>query len=83
MADARKNQGVARGERFGRGRAAGFHIEPRERALDRGEISRSIFNQCDVHSRPFVLGSTRFNCGSRVAANRNARAKALKIASTW
>src|SRR5260221_4021 len=73
MADARKNQRVARRKRVRRGRAARFDAEPCERALDRWKISCAIFNQCDVHSSPFVLGRMCFNCGSRVAANRNAR----------
>src|SRR5579859_5410603 len=43
------------------------------------KIPGAVFHECNVHSRPFVLGRTRFNCGSRVAENRSARAKALKI----
>ena len=82
MADAGKNQRIAVRQRLRRGRAARFDAEPRERALDRRKISRSVFHECDIHSRPFVLGSTRFNCGSRVAAKRSALANALKIAST-
>ena len=82
MADAGKNQRVASREAFRRGRAARFDAEARERALDRRKISCSVFDECDVHNSPFVLGSTRFNCGSRVAANRSALANALKIAST-
>ena len=45
--------------------------------------STSEIFMAHAHSSPLVLGSTRFSCGSRVAANRNARANALKIASTW
>ena len=82
MADAGKNQSIAARESLRRGCAARFDAEARERALDRRKIARSVFHECDVHSRPFVLGSTRFNCGSRVAAKRSALANALKIAST-
>ena len=82
MADAWKNQSVTAREGLGGGRAARFDAEPRKRALDRRKISRSVFHECDIHNSPFVLGSTRFNCGSRVAAKRSALANALKIAST-
>ncbi len=83
MADAGENECVARGEGFGSGGALGGHAEAGEGALDRRKISGSVFDQCDVHSRPFVLGSTRMSWRSRVAAKRSARANALKIASTW
>src|SRR6202043_1273897 len=83
MADAGKNQGVTIGEGLRRRRAARFDAETTERALDGRKISRAVFHECDIHNKPFVLGSTRFNCGSRVAAKRSALANALKIASTW
>jgi hypothetical protein len=82
MSDAWKNQRIAVREGSWRGGAMRFDAEQRKRSLDRREITRSIFHKRDVHNRPFVLGSTRFNCGSRVAANRSALANALKIAST-
>jgi hypothetical protein len=82
MANAGKNQSIAAREGFGRGCAARFDPEAREGALDGRKIARSVFDECDVHSNPFVLGSTRFSCGSRVAAKRSALANALKIAST-
>ena len=84
MADAGKNQRAGGGDRFRRGRAFGLDALPRQRALHRRQIARVVFDQRNFHdfTEPLVLGSTRFSCGSRVAANRNARAKALKSAST-
>src|SRR4029077_18577480 len=82
VADAGKNQGVAVHERLRRGCPERFDSDVGERTFNGRKVSRSIFHQCDFHSKPFVLGSTRFNCGSRVAAKRSALANALKIAST-
>ena len=82
MTDAGKNQRVAACEGLRCGRATRFNAETRERSLDRRKITCSVFHKRDIHNSPFVLGSTRFNCGSRVAAKRIALANALKIAST-
>ncbi len=82
MPHAGENKCVAGSNRLGSRGPAGFHAETRECPLDRRKIPCSVFHQRDVHSSPFVLGNTRFNCGSRVAANRSARANALKMAST-
>src|SRR4029077_19855132 len=82
MADAGENQSVGIRAGLRRGYAARLNAEPRERAFDRRKITRSVFHKRDIHRRPLVLGSTRFNCGSRVAAKRSALANALKIAST-
>lgn len=82
MADAGKDQSVAVCKSLRRGCAARIDAEPRERTLNRRKVSCSVFHERDIHRRPFVLGSTRFSCGSRVAAKRSALANALKIAST-
>ena len=55
---------------------------PLQRALDRGQISGAVIDDRDLHSSPFVDGSTRRSCLSRVTAKRSAFAKALKMDST-
>ena len=55
---------------------------PQQRALDRRQIPRAVIDDRDFHSSPFVEGSTRRSCLSRVTANRSAFANALKIDST-
>ena len=82
VADARQDQPLGGANRFRRGRALGLDALAIERGLDRRQIAGAVFDQRNFHSSPLVLGKTRFNCGSRVAAKRNARAKALKSAST-
>jgi len=82
VAHAGKNQSVAVRERLRSGNAARLDAQASESALHRGKIPCSVFHESDVHSSPFVLGRMCFNCGSRVAAKRSARANALKIAST-
>ena len=92
VADAGKDQGLSGANGLRSGRAFCLDALPGERALDRRQITGVIFDERDLfrqrfvwrtrHIKPFVLGRTRFSCGSRVAANRSARAKALKSAST-
>ena len=83
VADAGENDPLRVAQMLRRGGAMGFRAERLQRAFNRGKISRAVVDHGDVHSIPLVEGSRRWSWRSRVMAKRNARAKALKIDSTW
>ena len=85
MAHAWKNKRLSLIDLFRRTRANRFGAEFLQRALDAGDVSRAVVDECDCarrHSNPFVLGSTPRSRLSRETAKRNARANALNSAST-
>ncbi len=80
---ARQHDRFRCGQLRGLDRALGIRAQPAQRALDRRQIPGAVIHDRDFHSSPFVEGSTRRSCLSRVTAKRSAFANALKIDSTW
>jgi len=83
VTNARKDEGFGVGDFGGGVGALGLSAEAMERAFDGSDVACAIVNKRNFHKRPFVLGRTLRKRLSCETANRSARAKALKIASTW
>ena len=82
MPHARQNDRLRRAQLLRDDCAFRFRAQLSQGALDRRQIPGAVIDDRDLHSSPFVDGSTRRSCLSRVTAKRSAFANALKIAST-
>ena len=82
VSDSGKHDRFRRGQLRRLDRALGFRAQSAQRAFDRRQIPGAVVDDGDFHSSPFVDGSTRRSCLSRVTAKRSAFANALKIDST-
>jgi hypothetical protein len=83
VSDAREKESFRARDAIGSSSPTRVGSEAMQGALDGRDIPGTVVDERNFHRSPLVLGKMLRSRRSREAANRSARAKALKSASTW